>query len=157
MFWQDDHLNNISYSDFSLHKIHSMNRYPLKSNLISDIFGLHWKWVYSRALKQWWRQRQCQKTMIWLVERGQIVVLHERHALEHFLWPSLPNNIRELKQPGQGRQQNPHKFAHLTMKNSIFARFARAFFIFWHFEDVVVLSSTWNDLFCSCVGDESIW
>ena len=28
------------------------------------------------------------------------------------------------------RQQKPHKFAYLTMKNSIFARFARAFFIF---------------------------
>ena len=27
-------------------------------------------------------------------------------------------------------QQNPHKFAYLTMKNSIFAPFARAFFIF---------------------------
>ena len=43
------------------------------------------------------------------------------------------------------------------MKNSIFARFARAFFIFWHFEDVLVLSTTWNDLFCSCVDDVSIW
>ena len=43
------------------------------------------------------------------------------------------------------------------MKNSIFARFARAFFFFWHFEDVLVLSRTWNDLFCSCVDDVSIW
>ena len=54
------------------------------------------------------------------------------------------------------RQQKPHKFAYLTMKNSIFARFARAFFIIWHFEDVLVLSTTWNDLFCSCVDDMSI-
>ena len=38
-----------------------------------------------------------------------------------------------------------------------FARFARAFFMFWHFEDVLVLSTTWNDLFCSCVDDVSIW
>ena len=43
------------------------------------------------------------------------------------------------------------------MKNSIFARFARAFFIFWHWEDVLVLSTTWNDLFCSCVDDVSTW
>ena len=43
------------------------------------------------------------------------------------------------------------------MKNNIFARFARAFFIFWHFEDILVLSVTWNDLFCSCVDDVSIW
>ena len=64
---------------------------------------------------------------------------------------------RELTQPRRRRQQKPHKFAYLTMKNSIFARFARAFTIFWHFEDVLVLSMTWNDLFCSCVGDVSIW
>ena len=63
----------------------------------------------------------------------------------------------ELRQPRQRRQQKPHKFAYLTVKNSIFARFARAFLIFWHFEDVLVLSTTWNDLFCSCVDDVSIW
>ena len=43
------------------------------------------------------------------------------------------------------------------MKNSIFARVARAFFIFWHFVDVLVLSTTSNDLFCSCVDDVSAW
>ena len=43
------------------------------------------------------------------------------------------------------------------MKNSIFARFACAFFIFWQFEDVLVLSTMWNDVFCSCVDDVSIW
>ena len=65
--------------------------------------------------------------------------------------------IRELKQPRRRRQQRPHKFAYLTMKNSNFARFARAFFIFWHFEDFLVLSTTSNDLFCSCVDDVCIW
>ena len=55
------------------------------------------------------------------------------------------------------RQRKPHKFAYLTMENSIFARFARAFFIFWHFENVLVLSTTWNGLFYSCVNDVSIW
>ena len=64
---------------------------------------------------------------------------------------------RELKQPRRERQQKPHKFAYLTMKSSIFARFARAFFIFWHFEEVLVLSTTWNYLFCSRVDDVSIW
>ena len=39
-------------------------------------------------------------------------------------------DIRELKQARRGRQQKPHKLAYLTMKNSSFARFARAFFIF---------------------------
>ena len=70
--------------------------------------------------------------------------------------PSWEND-RELKQPRRRRQQKPHKFAYLTMKNSIFARFAPAFFIFWHFEDVLVLSTTWNDLFSSCEDDVSIW
>ena len=74
--------------------------------------------------------------------------------------PSLSSLVvfRELKQPRRRRrQQKLHKFAYLTMKNSIFARFARAFLIFWHFVDVLVLSTTWNDLFCSCVDDVSIW
>ena len=53
--------------------------------------------------------------------------------------------------------KKPPKFAYLSMENSIFARFARAFFIFWHFEDVLVLSTTWKDLFCSCVDDMSMW
>ena len=62
-----------------------------------------------------------------------------------------------FKQPRRRRQQKPDKFAYLTMKNRIFARFARAFFSFWHFEDVLVLSTTSNDLFCSCLDDVSIW
>ena len=70
---------------------------------------------------------------------------------------TLHSVIGELKQPRRRRQQKPHKCAYLTVKNSIFSRFARAFFIFWHFEDVLVHSTTWNDLFCSCVDDLSIW
>ena len=49
------------------------------------------------------------------------------------------------------------RFAYLTMKNSIFARFSRAYFILWNFEDVLVLSTTRKDLFCMCEDDESIW
>ena len=70
---------------------------------------------------------------------------------------NLKRPIRELKQPRRRRQQKPHKFAYLTMKNRIFARFARAFLIFWHFKYALVLSTTWNDLFCSWVDDGSIW
>ena len=51
-------------------------------------------------------------------------------------------NNRELKQPRRRRQQERHKFAHLTMKNNTFARFARAFFIFGHLADVLDLSTT---------------
>ena len=43
------------------------------------------------------------------------------------------------------------------MKNSTFARFARAFFIFGHLADVLDPSTTWNDLFCSCPDDVSMW
>ena len=64
--------------------------------------------------------------------------------------------IRELTQPRRGRQQGRHKFAYLIVKNNSCARFARAVF-FWHFADVLVLSATWNDLFCSCVDDVTIW
>ena len=64
---------------------------------------------------------------------------------------------RELKQPGRRRQQERHKFAYLTMKNSTFARSERAFFIFGHLADVLDLSTTWNDMFCSCPDDVSMW
>ena len=50
-----------------------------------------------------------------------------------------------------------HKFAYLTIENNSFARFARTFFIFGHSANVLVLSMTWNDLFCSCVDDVGIW
>ena len=35
----------------------------------------------------------------------------------------------------------------VASKNSIFARFENAFFIFWHFQDVLVLSTTWMTCF----------
>ena len=43
---------------------------------------------------------------------------------------------RELKQPRR------HKFAYLTTKKNSFVRFARAFFIFLHFADLLVVSTT---------------
>ena len=38
--------------------------------------------------------------------------------------------LGSLRPHDEDGNKNPHKFAYLTMKNSIFARFARAFFIF---------------------------
>ena len=49
--------------------------------------------------------------------------------------------ISDLTQPRRRLQQERHKFAYFTMKNIGFARFARAFFIFGHFADVLVLST----------------
>ena len=82
---------------------------------------------------------------------------HASFILMHWSPCCLPLDNRELKQPRRRRQQRPYKFAYLTMKISIFACFARAFFIFWHFVDVLILSATRNDLFCSCVDDVSAW
>ena len=79
------------------------------------------------------------------------------HDILNNLSPRNRSNFRELKQPRRRRQQKPHKFAYLTMKNSIFARFARAYFMFWHFANALLLSTTWNDLFRSCVDDVRIW
>ena len=42
------------------------------------------------------------------------------------------------------------------MKNKSFARFARAFFIFSDFADVLDLSTTWNDCF-AVVGTTSAY
>ena len=53
------------------------------------------------------------------------------------------------------RRQECYKFAYLTMKNSSFAHFARARFKFVHFAAVLILSTTWNELFCDCVDDVS--
>ena len=75
-----------------------------------------------------------------------------------FPWSqSLSAYYRELTQPQRRRHKERHKFAYLTMKNISFARFAHALFIFWHFAYVLVLSTKWNDQFCSCVIDVSIW
>ena len=47
--------------------------------------------------------------------------------------------IREFKKPRGRRWEERHKFAYLTMKNSSFARSARAFFILVNFTAVFVL------------------
>ena len=73
-------------------------------------------------------------------------------ALEHF---SMTEG--SLSNHGDDGIKNPTNLHIWRWKKSIFARFARAFFIFWHFVDVLVLSTTWNYLFCSWVDEESIW
>ena len=56
----------------------------------------------------------------------------------------LPSSSWLLKFPinKTRRPQERHKIAYLTMKNSTFARFARAFSIFVHFAAVLALSTT---------------
>ena len=60
-----------------------------------------------------------------------------------------------LKQPRRRRQQKLHKFAYLTMKSNSFARFARAFFIFLHFVDVLVLFR--REMTCFAVNVWTTW
>ena len=104
----------------------------------------------------WFLPNNPGKTLLWVVSVH--LCPSTSHCTGHLLFFRTWDDLnRELKQPGRRQQQTPHKFAYLTMKNSIFARFARAFLIFWHFEDVLVLSMMWNDLFCRCVDDLSIW
>ena len=62
----------------------------------------------------------------------------------------LPENVfvlqrKELRQPRNGNttRQERLNFAILTVKNGIFARFARASVIVVHFEAVLVLWATW--------------
>ena len=61
-----------------------------------------------------------------------LIILLERSLC---FWPETGrSDMRELKQPGRRRrQQERYKSAYLIMKNSIFARFARAVFHFWTF------------------------
>ena len=65
---------------------------------------------------------------------------------------------RERKRTRRGGQHECHKFAYLTMKNSSFALFSWAFFIFVHF--VAAKSRPVDDmkyLFCRCVNDVNTW
>ena len=93
----------------------------------------------------------------WQLSNGNCTT--ERNCGFHIWYAKTASSSRGAKLGSSSnydddRRQKSHKFAYLTMKNSIFARFARAFYIFWHFEDVLVLSMTWNDLFCNC-GDDN--
>jgi len=52
--------------------------------------------------------------------------------------------LRSLSNPDNNSNKNATNIAYLTMKNNSFV----------HFTDVLVLSTTWNDPFWSCVDDE---
>ena len=47
---------------------------------------------YIREFKIWRRQRQRHKSIIWLVERRKLIVLHVQHAFGAMFWRSLPND-----------------------------------------------------------------
>ena len=61
--------------------------------------------------------------------------LNKRHEMS-------PHRLGSFKQQRRWRRQGGQKSANLTMRNSIFARFARAIFIFVHFAGIPVQSTT---------------
>ena len=70
--------------------------------------------------------------------------------------PIKLGSLSNYDNDGNNNVTNWHTWQY-AMKSNSFARLARAFFIFGQFADVLVLSTTWNHLFCSCVDDVSIW
>ena len=102
------------------------------SKRFSDFFD-------SRLPKNLWRE--------FLGQKSKYVVITQQHCFDMIGLKTKQNGKikknstfsswrvanMELKQPRGRRQQKSHKFAYLTMKNSIFARFARAYFIFFTF------------------------
>ena len=66
----------------------------------------------------------------------------------------LKRKIEAVRFDFRRRKQERHTFAYLTIKKiALHALHVH----FGHFADVLVLSTTWNDLFCSCVDDSSWW
>ena len=119
----------------------------LKCILHKHFYLLVWKSIQNdeeQCLFYWDSALGCQVYQDSDMQIGGLLTSHSRHN-------------REFTQPRRQRQQERHKFAYLTVKNNRFSRFARAFFIFGHSADVLVLSTTWNDLFCSCEDDVSTW
>lgn len=111
----------------------------------------------------------CYCSVIYHRRRHNVVKTSGKHSpndscatflfLSRFDWRRLWS-IRQLEQPLRRRWQIRLKVSYLTMKNSSFARFARAIFIFVIFVIFIlefVLSTWWNDLFCSYVDDVSTW
>jgi len=111
------------------------------------------QWVYNEKFNSWLSSGPQKRASPELI----LLAVFIAFSVLPYVYGSSLQCIRELKQPRRRQQQKPHKFAYLTMKNSNFARFAHAFFFFWHFEDVLVFSTPWNELFCSCVDDVSKW
>ena len=81
----------------------------------------------------WYKGKTREKSKVISGETSLNLLAEERFCGLH---------IRELKQPRRRRRQECYKFAYLTMKNSSFARFARAVFIFGHLADVLVPFTT---------------
>ena len=68
-----------------------------------------------------------------------------------------PRLTGELKQPRRRWQQKRDNFSYLQWETVVLHALNVHFSFLDIFADVLVLSTTWNDPFCSCVDDVSIW
>ena len=67
------------------------------------------------------------------------------------------NTIESLRNHDDDGNKNPTNL-HIWQWKTVFLHALHVHFsIFWHFVDVLVLSTTWDDQFCRCVDDVSIW
>ena len=73
-----------------------------------------------------------------------------------FFFGVSAESIESLSNHDDDGNKNPTNLHIWQGKTVSFARFARVYFIFWRFEDILVLSTTWNDLFCCWVDDLTI-
>ena len=89
---------------------------------------------------------------IWIWPNFRVSPFHRRGTTVLGSWTIK----RIFNQPQRPRRQERQTFTYLTMKNCSCARIARAGFISVHFGPALVLPTTWNHLFCSCVEDVSI-
>ena len=138
------------------------------STLGSFIASWELLWAQTRSLEPegeiflfWLGFGSClqRKEILWLPGYLSRVSNRRSSFRDFFTWHTNIFNCacesnRELKQPRLPRQQKPHKFAYLTMKN--ITLFLHALHV--HFSSyVLVLSTRWNDMFCSCVDNVSMW
>ena len=81
------------------------------------------------------REGTCEayKTPLFIAENANLLPSYHRGlggSASFYMRARAFEIIGELTKPRRRRQQKADKFAYLRMKNSIIARFARAFFIF---------------------------
>ena len=89
-------------------------------------------------------------------ENIQFKPLHDHFGIIRSFMPCkrVPQLLGSLSNHDDDRNKNPTNLP-IWQRKTVF--FAWCIFHFWHFVDVRVLSTTWNDLFCSCVDEVKIW
>ena len=69
----------------------------------------------------------------------------------------MRTKIESLSNHDDDGNKNPTNLHNWQWKTIFLHALHVHFSFFWHFVDVLVLSTTWDELFCSCVDDVGIW